>query len=75
PPQAAAPVEPPPAPVAAEAPAEEHEYAEDGYDDQEFDDRFAEDDQYGEEGYDQQAEHAAGANGSAPEPGRVPDLD
>ncbi|RSD22131.1 glycohydrolase toxin TNT-related protein [Amycolatopsis eburnea] len=70
PPQPAAPAEPPPAPVAAEAPAEEHEYAEDGYDDQEFDDRFAEDD-----GYDQQAAHAAGANGSSPEPGRVPGLD
>jgi hypothetical protein len=81
----------PPAPVEAplsvhtpaepEAPAEEHEYVEeagypeDGYDDQEFDDRFAEEDQYGEEEYDQQAEHAAGSNGSSPEPGRVPDLD
>ncbi|HEY3468006.1 MAG TPA: hypothetical protein VGL47_22960, partial [Amycolatopsis sp.] len=69
------------APAEPEAPAEEHdyaeeaEYAEEGYDDQEFDDRFAEDDQYGEEDYDQQAEHAAGTNGSAPEPGRVPDLE
>ncbi|WP_410630099.1 glycohydrolase toxin TNT-related protein [Amycolatopsis sp. cmx-4-83] len=84
PPQAPAPVEAPlaaHAPVEPEAPAEEHEYAEegqyaeDGYDDQEFDDRFAEDDQYGEEEYDQQAGHAAGTNGSSPEPGRVPDLD
>ena len=55
--------------------AEEGEYAEDGHYDQEFEDRFAEDDQYGEDGHYEQAGHAAGANGSAPEPGRVPDLD
>ncbi|KDN18253.1 glycohydrolase toxin TNT-related protein [Amycolatopsis rifamycinica] len=74
-----APVEVPPAahaPAGPEAPAEEHEYAEEGYDEQEFDDRFAEEDhQYGEEGYAEQPEHAAGTNGSAPEPGRVPDLE
>ncbi|WP_410591223.1 glycohydrolase toxin TNT-related protein [Amycolatopsis sp. lyj-23] len=70
------------APAEAEAPAEEHEYAEDGqyaeagYDEQEFDDRFAEEDHhYGEEEYAQQPEHAAGTNGSSPEPGRVPDLE
>ncbi|WP_410668604.1 glycohydrolase toxin TNT-related protein [Amycolatopsis sp. cmx-4-68] len=76
----------PPAPVESplathapepEAPAEAHEYAETGYDDQEFDDRFADDDQYGEEEYDH-PEHAAGSNGTngtSPEPGRVPDLE
>ncbi|MFT7874371.1 hypothetical protein ACHL6L_44355, partial [Amycolatopsis sp. A24] len=64
------------APAEPEAPAEEHEYAEQGYDAQEFDDRFAEEDhQYGEEEYPQQAEHAGVANGSSPEPGRVPDLE
>ncbi|MEU4249497.1 glycohydrolase toxin TNT-related protein [Amycolatopsis sp. NPDC026612] len=70
------------APAEPEAPAEEHEYApeaeyaEEGYDDQEFDDRFAEEDhQYGEGEYAQQPDHAAGANGSSPEPGRVPDLE
>jgi len=68
------------APAEPEAPAEEHEYAEeapyaeDGYDDQEFDDRFAEDDQYGEAEY-EHPEHAVESNGTAPEPGRVPDLD
>ncbi|MEV7040162.1 glycohydrolase toxin TNT-related protein [Amycolatopsis sp. NPDC051061] len=74
----------PPAPVEAaahapepEAPAEEHtyaeqaEFAEEGYDDQEFDGRFAEEDSYGEGEY----EHAAGSNGTSPEPGRVPDLE
>ncbi|MGW5749035.1 glycohydrolase toxin TNT-related protein, partial [Amycolatopsis sp. NPDC003861] len=65
----------PPAPVEAhapaepEAPAEEHEYAEEGYDEQEFEDRFAEDEEY------VHPEHAAGSNGSSPEPGRVPDLE
>ncbi|MDQ7805309.1 glycohydrolase toxin TNT-related protein [Amycolatopsis sp. A133] len=63
------------APAEPEAPAEEHEYVEEGYDDQEFDDRFAEEDnQYGEEEY-AHPEHAAGTNGSSPEPGRVPDLE
>ena len=79
----------PPAPVEAplsvhapepEAPAEEHayaeeaEFAEEGYDDQEFDDRFAEEDSYGEEEY-EHPEHAAGSNGTSPEPSRVPDLE
>ncbi|WP_326956010.1 TNT domain-containing protein [Amycolatopsis sp. NBC_01286] len=54
---------------------EEAEYAEDGYDDQEFDDRFAEDDQYTEDGHYEPAGHAAGTNGTTPEPGRVPDLE
>ncbi|WP_410616234.1 glycohydrolase toxin TNT-related protein [Amycolatopsis sp. lyj-109] len=63
-------------PAEPEAPAEEHEYAEESFDEQEFDDRFAEEDhQYGEEEYPQQPEHAVGTNGSAPEPGRVPDLE
>ncbi|MFC5093490.1 glycohydrolase toxin TNT-related protein [Amycolatopsis plumensis] len=86
PPPVAPPPQEPPAPVEAphaahapaepEAPAEEHEYAEEGYDAQEFDDRFAEEEhQYGEEEYPQQAEHAGAANGSSPEPGRVPDLE
>ncbi|MDX3195637.1 glycohydrolase toxin TNT-related protein [Streptomyces sp. MN03-5084-2B] len=86
PPPVAPPAQEPPAPVEAplsvhapaepEAPAEEHEYAEESYDAQEFDDRFAEEDhQYGEEEYPQQAEPAGGANGSSPEPGRVPDLE
>ncbi len=77
----------PPAPVEAavhapepEAPAEEHayaeqaEFAEERYDDQEFDDRFAEEDAYGEGEY-EHPEHAAGSNGTSPEPGRVPDLE
>ncbi|OXM66896.1 glycohydrolase toxin TNT-related protein [Amycolatopsis vastitatis] len=70
-----APVEPPLAAHAPEpeAPVEEHEYAAEGYDDQEFDDRFAEEDSYGEE-Y-EHPEHAVGSNGASPEPGRVPDLD
>ncbi len=57
------------APAEPEAPAEEHEYVEEGYDEQEFDDRFAEDEEYAH------PEHAAGTNGSSPEPGRVPDLE
>ncbi|MBE8525128.1 glycohydrolase toxin TNT-related protein [Amycolatopsis sp. H6(2020)] len=79
PPVAPPPLQEPPAPVEAplavhapaepEAPAEEHEYAEEGYDEQEFDDRFAEEEEYAH------PEHAAAANGSSPEPGRVPDLE
>ena len=75
-----APVEPAAHAPEPEAPAEEHayaeetEFAEEGYDDQEFDDRFAEEDAYGEEEY-EHPEHAAGSNGTSPEPGRVPDLE
>ncbi|MEU8634842.1 glycohydrolase toxin TNT-related protein [Amycolatopsis sp. NPDC048633] len=77
-PEPPAPVEPAVHAPEPEAPAEEHayaeetEFAEEGYDDQEFDDRFAEEDSYGEEQY---PEHATGSNGTSPEPGRVPDLE
>ncbi|MEQ0562901.1 glycohydrolase toxin TNT-related protein [Amycolatopsis sp. NEAU-NG30] len=84
PPQQQAPAGPPPvappppapveAPLSVHAPSEPEapaEYAEEAYDEQEFDDRFAEEDHQ----YDEQAEHAAGSNGTTPEPGRVPDIE
>src|SRR4051812_25625287 len=71
PPEAAAGAPEPQAPAEEHAYAEEGEFAEEGYDDQEFDDRFAEEDSYGEDEYG----HAAGSNGTSPEPGRVPDLE